>query len=61
MQLIKHLTFSFLGGVTGLLIYYFATGKDINWTSDGIFFAVIVLITLIAKGKLGKKLNSKNK
>ncbi|WP_313803696.1 hypothetical protein [Cytobacillus sp.] len=65
MKFIKQLSSSVLGAVIGLFIYYFVTGEKIDWMLVGLLagtnLIVAVIVTIIANGKLGNKLKSKNK
>lgn len=65
MKFIKQLSSSVIGVVIGLIIYYCVTGEKVDWMLVGLLagtnLIVTVIVTIIANGKLGNKLKSKNK
>ena len=64
MHRIKRLSFSLLCFIISYLGYTFVSGTNVDWIYIGIFVGVnltlMVLVTLIAKGRIGEKLKSKN-
>lgn len=62
MRLIKNLTSTLLGLTIGYIIVYFLFGESsIDWVLVGFLVGINLIVMLLANGKLGKKLKSKNK
>ena len=65
MPFIKRLSSNLLGLLIGIVTYYLFTGKSVDWMLIAFLFGVnlivMILITLLGNGRLGKKLKTKNK